>query len=78
VLPREIGADNLPANVGGRQIHFDTLLAALPVRIREETPQNFRGQIAFTLEIIIEAAVRQSRASHDLVQQDIIKATAIK
>src|SRR6202049_862525 len=67
MLSRQIRADNLRANVGGRQIHFHALPAAFPVGIGEKTSQNFRVQIAFTVEIAVEAAVRESRAGHDLL-----------
>src|ERR1700688_14199 len=40
MLSRKIRVDNLRANVGGGQIHFDALPAAFPVGIREETSQD--------------------------------------
>src|ERR1700688_34242 len=78
MLSREIRSDNLRANVGGRQIHFYAFPATLPVGVSEETSQNFGVQIAFAFEIAVEAAMRESRAGHDLLQGDIIKAATIK
>src|ERR1700730_16187894 len=78
MLSREIRADNLRADVGGGQLHFDAPPAVFPVGIGEETSKNSRVQIAFAFEVTIEATMRQSRTSHNLLQRNIIKAAAIK
>src|SRR5690242_10955665 len=52
--------------------------AAFPFRIGEEAPQHLGIQIALTLEVTIESAVRQAGAGHDLLQRNALKAIPVK
>jgi hypothetical protein len=49
-----------------------------PVRIGKETRQDLGVQIAFTLEITVKRAARQTSARHDLVDRDVIEAQLIE
>jgi hypothetical protein len=52
--------------------------ATFPFRVGEKTPQYFGVEIALAFEIAVEASVRETRAGHDLVERDTLKAIAIE
>ena len=52
--------------------------AVLPLRVGEEAIQYLGVEIALAFEIRIEAAVRESRACHDLCDRNGFKAVAIE
>src|SRR5712691_7023658 len=78
MLAREIGTDDLRADVAGREIHFHAFPATLPFGIGEKAVEHLGIEIAFAIEIAVEAAVGQARAGHNLVDGDTLKAVAIE
>src|ERR1700721_3908674 len=78
MLTREIRANYLRSKVAGTRVDLHALPAVLPPRISEKTIQRFNIKIALALEVVIESAVRQPRARHDLVERNLLKAMAIK
>src|SRR5258708_31411978 len=78
MLAGEIGSDDVGGNVAGREIHFHAFPATLPFGVGEKTAEHLGIEIALAIEIAVEAAVGQSRAGHDLVDGDTLKAVAIE
>src|SRR5260370_17869475 len=78
MLAREIGTDDLRADVAGGEIHFHAFPATLPFRVGEEAIQHFGVEIALAIEITVETAMGQSRSGHNLLDGDTLKAVAIE
>ena len=56
MLAGEIGADDLGANVAGREVHFDAFPTTFPIGVGEEAGEDLGVEIALAPEIAIEAA----------------------
>src|ERR1700694_1154044 len=57
---------------------MDTFPAAFPLRVSEEAAKDLGVEIAFAIEIAVEAAVGEARAGHDLIERHTLKAMAIE
>jgi hypothetical protein len=78
MLAREIGADDLRADVAGREVHFHAFPAAFPIRVGEKAVENLGVKVALAVEIAVKTAVSEAGAGHDLVDGDTFKAMAIE
>jgi len=78
MLAREIGADDLRADVAGGEVHFHAFPTAFPIGVGEEAGEDLGVEIAFALEIAVEAAVSEAGAGHDLLDRDTLEAVAIE
>ncbi len=78
MLAGKIGADDLGADVAGRQVHFRAFPTTFPIGVGEEAGEDFGVEIALALEIAVEAAVGEAGAGHDLLDGDTLEAVAIE
>ena len=78
MLAGEIGADDLRADVAGREVHFHAFPAAFPIRVGEKAVENLGVKVALAVEIAVKTAVSEAGAGHDLVDGDTFKAMAIE
>jgi hypothetical protein len=78
VLAGEIGTDDLRAGVGRREIDVHAFPAIFPFGVGEEATEDFGVEIAFTMEIAVEAAVGEAGSGHNLSDRDILKTVAIE
>src|SRR2546430_219849 len=78
MLAREIGTDDLRADVGGCAVNLYPLPGAVPARIRKEALHGFGVEVALAFEVPVKAAMRQAGFRHDLVDRHAIETEPIE
>src|ERR1700751_1358438 len=78
MLAREVGTDELRADMGRSAVDLDAVPVAGPGRIGEEALQGFSIEIALAAEVPVEAPMRQSDFGHDPADRDAIEPEPIE